>query len=416
MKRNCLLLVTCYLLLVAMTGSIFAWEINTEEETGEAGGAAPYLKTGIGSRALAMGSAFTAVSDDASNVYWNPAGITYLEKKQVALTYTNMSLDRSYNFISFAMPQKVLMIDGLGVGIIHSGVKDIHGYDAKNYPTKTFSETNLALLVSIAKKIDDEIAVGGNLKLLQGTLDDGTAFGAGFDVSTLVSISDKLKLGIMLQDIYTMLSWKDSESIERVPFVVKTGLAYSLLKNNRLKLCADAEKFVTRKRIELNFGTELNLISNIALRTGLSDNFLAAGFGLNYNIISLDYCYCADKLKSGDTNQLTLMFAFGSVAKSAENEPASEPKVTDKEKQIGYIQVTVATADGVAPNATVKILQANKEIIKDITNENGEYISAELPAGKYTVKVWQRGYLSEEQKVKISSNKPAEVNFKLKKR
>ncbi len=34
---------------------------------------ANFLKIGVGPRAIAMGDAFVALSDDASSLYWNPA-------------------------------------------------------------------------------------------------------------------------------------------------------------------------------------------------------------------------------------------------------------------------------------------------------------------------------------------------------
>src|SRR6056297_1782183 len=36
---------------------------------------AQFLKVGVSARATAMGSAYTAVGDNAEAVYWNPAGI-----------------------------------------------------------------------------------------------------------------------------------------------------------------------------------------------------------------------------------------------------------------------------------------------------------------------------------------------------
>ncbi len=38
------------------------------------------LITGIGARAIGLGGAFVSVADDASAVYWNPAGLTQLKK------------------------------------------------------------------------------------------------------------------------------------------------------------------------------------------------------------------------------------------------------------------------------------------------------------------------------------------------
>jgi long-chain fatty acid transport protein len=45
--------------------------------------AAGYLLPGQGSRAMSLGGAFTAMADDASAVYWNPAGLARLKRAQV---------------------------------------------------------------------------------------------------------------------------------------------------------------------------------------------------------------------------------------------------------------------------------------------------------------------------------------------
>jgi len=39
--------------------------------------AAAFLEIGVGARAMAMGGAYGAVANDASALYWNPAGIAW---------------------------------------------------------------------------------------------------------------------------------------------------------------------------------------------------------------------------------------------------------------------------------------------------------------------------------------------------
>ena len=41
---------------------------------------AAFLEIGPGARSLGMGSAYVSVADDASSIYWNPAGIVNVNK------------------------------------------------------------------------------------------------------------------------------------------------------------------------------------------------------------------------------------------------------------------------------------------------------------------------------------------------
>ncbi len=45
------------------------------------------LGMGVGARAVALGGAFTALADDASAMFWNPAGLTQLKKNEVMLIW-----------------------------------------------------------------------------------------------------------------------------------------------------------------------------------------------------------------------------------------------------------------------------------------------------------------------------------------
>ena len=47
--------------------------------------AAPFLQIGVGSRASAMGEAYSAVAEDASAMCWNPSGIDFYNNNDVAM-------------------------------------------------------------------------------------------------------------------------------------------------------------------------------------------------------------------------------------------------------------------------------------------------------------------------------------------
>jgi len=80
-----LIVAVCLLLpLTAEGAQIF-------EKVGTLGGQS--LKIGVGARAAAMGDAYVAIADDATAVYWNPAGIARLSGQSVTVNHTAWPAD-----------------------------------------------------------------------------------------------------------------------------------------------------------------------------------------------------------------------------------------------------------------------------------------------------------------------------------
>ena len=55
--------------------------------------AAQFLKIGVGARAMGLGGSFTALANDVSTLYWNPAGITNFNGFSLAVTHTEWFAD-----------------------------------------------------------------------------------------------------------------------------------------------------------------------------------------------------------------------------------------------------------------------------------------------------------------------------------
>jgi len=80
-----------------------------------------FLSWGAGARSLGMGKAFYAVSDDASATYWNPAGLTQLDRKEVMALHVNLFADTSYDFLSYVHPTPNLGVFGVNLTRLYSG-------------------------------------------------------------------------------------------------------------------------------------------------------------------------------------------------------------------------------------------------------------------------------------------------------
>ena len=73
-------------IIVCLTSCVLCLLLYSQNSGGQdTTDAASFLKIGAGARAIALGSAFVAVADDASAVYWNPAGMTQLSGPVISL-------------------------------------------------------------------------------------------------------------------------------------------------------------------------------------------------------------------------------------------------------------------------------------------------------------------------------------------
>ena len=97
--RNLKNAVALLAILVISIGPVGVWaaDINTNAGTS----AFSFLKINISARAVAMGGAFTGLSDDESSLYYNPAGITSFEENRFILGYHNYFVDMQSGFAGY---------------------------------------------------------------------------------------------------------------------------------------------------------------------------------------------------------------------------------------------------------------------------------------------------------------------------
>lgn len=180
--RYCSLLLVCLLALPSLA--------NGQSKVGQAG--AQFLDIGISARAVSMGEAFAAISDDATAVHYNPAGLTQLNSRELTVTHLQYVADITYNFVAFAYP--LYSLGGtLGIGIYALDAGDIKvtsyenptGYrDPLSDEWYTFGAQDHALAVSYARSLTDHFSIGVTWKVIDELYEEYRATGWAADIGT----------------------------------------------------------------------------------------------------------------------------------------------------------------------------------------------------------------------------------------
>ncbi|HLF19364.1 MAG TPA: PorV/PorQ family protein, partial [Bacteroidota bacterium] len=82
-----------------------------------------FLKIGVGARAAALGESFVAVANDASALYWNPAGITQFTENQAVISHTNWLVETKHQFLGFVY--HLSSEDAVGVSVTSLHMDDM---------------------------------------------------------------------------------------------------------------------------------------------------------------------------------------------------------------------------------------------------------------------------------------------------
>lgn len=151
-----------------------------------------FLSIGVGARSLGMGNAHTAITNDVTAAYWNPAGLAWQSTDmQIGLMHNEYFAGiAKYDYAGFSM--KLDTAATIGISIIRMGIDDIPNtinlYDNQgniNYDRITkFSAADYAVMFSYARKSKIKgLSYGGNFKLIYRQLGGfARAYGFGLDV------------------------------------------------------------------------------------------------------------------------------------------------------------------------------------------------------------------------------------------
>lgn len=304
-----------------------------------------FLRSGVNARAEGMGNAYTAVVEDVTAVYWNPAGLVRLQ----SIELHGMHAERfggivNYDFLGFGMlfGEKRAM----GLGIVRLGVDHIPMTRILNperalgelytdpqgklvlnrpYVAKYVSDQEWAFLFGYAVEKTEKWALGCNLKTLYKAMGDFSAWGLGLDVGARWNPFGRLSTGLTLKDVTTtLLAWNNGQK-EWIAPRVTLGFAYPLFIQKFSFLPAldwgcglNGIGEVSRWHwgimdFEVAGGVEISYLDWIAFRIGSGHGRWNIGTGFRVSMFRFDYSY-SSHADLGNSHHISTVLQWDKMA------------------------------------------------------------------------------------------------------
>ncbi len=330
------ILIVGLLILILTNPAIYAQKPHRVGTT-----AANFLEIGIGSDGNAMGEAFVSMVGRLSSIYWNPAGLAFLNQNEVAFMYQPWIIDINSMYVSAAyiVPQ----IGTFAFGIDHLGYGDMEVTTLENQEGtgEIFTANDYAFTLSYSRKLAQWFAFGASAKYINSQIWHTNANAMALDLGVIVNtgffsgsgkFDDGMRIGMSISNYGTKMQYNGQDLLFPIdilpdeagnystvkgqfslqewelPLIFRIGVSVQpiVLRNQKLTLAADA-LHPNNNAESVNVGAEYQLtfpgIGTFALRSGYKALFLedsefgmtfGGGLKLNFlhnSAISLDYAF-----------------------------------------------------------------------------------------------------------------------------
>lgn len=298
---------------------------------------AQFLEIGMGARGTGLGEAYTAMTNDAGSVFWNPAGLVDGGRVNLYTSYSQWPADISIGALSYSM--------GLGrIGTIAASIvylmtddMEITTVFSPNGTGQYFSISNYSLGLSYARYLTDRVSVGVTAKLVgeeywdygysTWAVDMGTVYRTGFHGLRIgMSI---LHFGPEVKFSGSYIDYSDPLSVDidnpksfetySLPINFRFGACIDILNTAQHTVTTSADMVHTNNNLEhYNWGAEYSLNRMFFLRSGYritaDEGGLSLGAGAKLNPMgqtgfAVDYSY-SDMGILKNSHRFSLIFSF----------------------------------------------------------------------------------------------------------
>ncbi len=297
----------------------------------DGGYAGAELRVGLGARPVAMGEAFTAVADDGSAPFFNPAGAAWVKKKVFGASYRFLEFDRRHGYLSLIVP--VQGEAALGFTWINSSVGNVLERDDIGQVTGELKDHHNQFGVNFAKRFTKAVSAGVNVKYLEKMVAGVSAYSVGFDFGGQFRFRDVrrwqehplsgLAFGFAAENIFARMQFNSNKyygqfgsqganTTDTLPINFRFGASYQIRED--LLLAVDAEKNLKQKTF-LHAGGEYWYKKVLAARAGVSHGKASFGAGVRQAVdkkkaVRVDYVFQTSSISERGDHLFSLQFEF----------------------------------------------------------------------------------------------------------
>jgi hypothetical protein len=289
--------------------------------------AAQVLKMNVGPRAIGMGGAFTATSNDITAMYWNPAGIASIPSSEAIFNHNKLYLDVAFDFAGFSTTLSDVGTIGAFVSVLSMDEMLVRTIENPEGTGELFDAGAMVIGLSYARNLTANFSIGFNAKYISESIYNMRATGFAIDIGTLykIPVLNELRIASSISNFGTKmrLEGRDILSITRsgagddnlinsnlevdafeLPLLFRFGLAVDVVKSESSRLTAAVDAIHPNDHSEsVNSGLEYGWNETFFIRAGYnalfeeySEKGLTLGAGINYRLgdfirLKFDYAY-----------------------------------------------------------------------------------------------------------------------------
>lgn len=291
--------------------------------------AAQFLGISVGARATALGGAFGAVAEDATALYWNPAGISRNQTSEAYISHTEWLVETDFNWVGLVLALGRNNAIGFHLTQLNYGDDIVTTIDEPMGTGDRWSAMDIAAGISYARNLTDFFSIGGSIKYVNQRIWNESASAIAFDVGLLfITGFNDMKLGVSINNFGTEMRMDgknlsiihdpDSDSFgtnDKIPARLQTdsfvlplqfrvGLAMDIVRSEQNRLLVSTEAYYPNDHDPyMSAGLEYTWNGLLSIRGGYRSLFMpdpietwtfGAGLRINLggNLVSkFDYVY-----------------------------------------------------------------------------------------------------------------------------